>query len=201
MSTARLPTDMRVEKFTSTPDYEWRDYRPEDQPNGSFLLPDGSEAPIGKPVGGWVSVPGGNPSWDEWCRGEQWGLDGLRYRHVYELNTLTIKHVQTDEQMLAFHREYGVEMRIGNSRYTKWGIRWRDLAERYDGIVIAPYFWSCRLGPLHSRDIRSDISDWYYGWDCASGCIWNPMVLTLVESGPTPAPEPERIPRPVNLEG
>lgn len=38
------------------------------------------------------------------------------------------------------------------------------IGARYDGIVITPYVWSMRLD-------RSAF--WYYGWDCASGCIWN----------------------------
>ena len=46
---------------------------------------------------------------------------------------------------------------------------WGYLATQYQGLIIAPYLWDLRLfGPA-----------WYYGWDCASGCIWD---LTAVES-------------------
>ena len=37
--------------------------------------------------------------------------------------------------------------------------------DEYDGIIIAPYQYSCRL--------MNSSTAWYYGWDCASGCIWN----------------------------
>ena len=42
------------------------------------------------------------------------------------------------------------------------------LDRRVDGIIIAPYQWYCRM-----------TVDWYYTWDCASGCIWN---LDAIES-------------------
>ncbi len=50
-------------------------------------------------------------------------------------------------------------------------IRWPDVAARYDGMIIAPYVWSRRL----DGDAR-----WYYGWDCASGCIWNTSAIKSV---------------------
>ena len=43
-------------------------------------------------------------------------------------------------------------------------IDWAEVASKYDGIIISPYQWSLRL------DMEMM---WYYGWDCASGCIWN----------------------------
>ena len=51
----------------------------------------------------------------------------------------------------------------GEARYLS-RIRWDRVAERYQGIVIAPYHWSRRM---------ADHTFWYYGWDCASGCIWD----------------------------
>jgi len=36
------------------------------------------------------------------------------------------------------------------------------VSKEYDGIEIAPYQWDARLSLI-----------WYYGWDVASGCIWN----------------------------
>lgn len=38
----------------------------------------------------------------------------------------------------------------------------RGVAKDYDGIEIAPY----------QESLRYDL-EWYYGWDVASGCIWN----------------------------
>jgi hypothetical protein len=31
--------------------------------------------------------------------------------------------------------------------------------------------WECRLDPAAA---------WYYGWDCASGCVWNLEVIADV---------------------
>jgi len=54
-------------------------------------------------------------------------------------------------------------------------INWPAVAEKYDGIIIAPYIWQRRL---------SDNPDhfWYYGWDCASGCIWNTEVIEEIHT-------------------
>jgi hypothetical protein len=67
---------------------------------------------------------------------------------------------------------------------SRFEIEWRKVAERFDGIIIAPYIWQRRL------DLESS---WYYSWDCASGCIWNasavreivPMYESLVEAAQT----------------
>ena len=41
-------------------------------------------------------------------------------------------------------------------------IDWKKVASKYDGIEINPYQFEARYQYL-----------WYYGWDVASGCIWN----------------------------
>ena len=42
-------------------------------------------------------------------------------------------------------------------------IDWHAVAQAYAGIEIAPYCWSLRFEYEFL---------WYYGWDCASGCVW-----------------------------
>ena len=49
--------------------------------------------------------------------------------------------------------------------HRSYRINWQPLTEQYAGIIISPYQWKRRL------DGRA--SDWYYGWDCASACIWD----------------------------
>jgi hypothetical protein len=39
-------------------------------------------------------------------------------------------------------------------------------------LLITPYIWSCRLD-----------FNWYYTWDCASGCFWDVSCLHRI---PTP---------------
>lgn len=48
-------------------------------------------------------------------------------------------------------------------------IDWASVCRAYQGIVISPYFWSRRMGPM-----------WYYSWDCASGVIWDADAIESV---------------------
>ncbi len=51
-------------------------------------------------------------------------------------------------------------------------VDWAKVAKLYDGIIIAPYISARRLA--HSVN-------WYYTWDCASGCIWNPRAIKSIK--------------------
>jgi hypothetical protein len=65
----------------------------------------------------------------------------------------------------------------GTRSISSMHIEWPKVAAEYGGIEIAPYQWSCRLDP--------DVS-WYYGWDVASGCIWDASLITAIHTS-TPA--------------
>lgn len=115
-----------------------------------------------KPQGLWVSVDGPD-DWREWCESEQWGLDSLRNRFVVTLaDNADLLLVTTPAELLAFDAEFGTP--------GKWAVRWHAVAERWQGIIIAPYQWSCRLSA----------PSWYYTWDCASGCIWDSSAIASV---------------------
>lgn len=115
-----------------------------------------------KPRGLWVSVEG-EMDWKEWCEAENFGcLDCVT--EIILRPTATILRLSGAYDIDAFHAEYARDKYPGMT-YAMYAIEWPRVAERYDGIIIAPYVWQRRLdGPA---------SDWYYGWDCASGCIWN----------------------------
>jgi hypothetical protein len=49
-------------------------------------------------------------------------------------------------------------------------ILWHTVAQNYQGILITPYMWRCRMSMF-----------WYYGWDIASGCIWDASVFKKFE--------------------
>lgn len=192
---------MIVEKYTKAATYNWEDrrYTPEQQPQGGgYRLPDGSEAPVGKPMGGWISVPDSNIDWPSWCKAEEFSLDSLQFVHTYELDTSGVKLITQFDEICDFHREYGVDARIA-PQFARYNIQWDRVARDFGGIVIAHYFWSCRLGSMdgNREDITNQISNWYYGWDCASGCIWNPDLLTHIETKPYDA---TRRARPLQLE-
>lgn len=115
-----------------------------------------------KPNGLWVSVEG-ERDWLSWCLSEGWGLNSLSHPTEVVLRpTARLLVIATVDALLSFHREY----RDAGRRPYMGGyvIDWSLVAARHQGIVIAPYQWSKRL---------DDEAGWYYGWDCASGCIWD----------------------------
>lgn len=123
-----------------------------------------------KPQGFWVSVAG-EDDWPSWCHSEEFCRDSLRCPHRVTLAPdSAILRLATPEALDDFARRYSVETEW-ERRYSRdrdnWPIDWANVVADYDGIIIAPYQWSRRY------------RDWYYGWDCASGCVWN---LDAIES-------------------
>lgn len=120
-----------------------------------------------KPRGLWVSVDG-EDDWKSWCEGQPFNIEGLKYPHrVTLVDDANVLHIADGQQFLKFVKEYGVpdptwEERLNIPNYDYVAIDWTRVAAEYDGIIIAPYQWSFRLSYM-----------WYYGWDCASGVIWN----------------------------
>lgn len=128
---------------------------------------------LGKPVGLWVSAEG-EQDWKEWCESEQWGLDG--FVHATEIvlaPKASILRLGSAKSIDNFHEEYNaIVFRYGGGLGVKTAIEWHRVMRKYAGIIIAPYIWERRLdGPA---------SDWYYGWDCASGCIWNAESIAIL---------------------
>lgn len=126
-------------------------------PGRCYAQVDDDAMVYGKPDGFWVSVPGAD-DWPSWCRGEEFRAH--TFAHAAEV-TLTadanVLLLGSPAALDDFTERFG-----GPSQLLGRAIRWGVVARQYDGIVIAPYQWSRR----HSLN-------WYYGWDCASGCIWN----------------------------
>ena len=113
-----------------------------------------------KPKGLWVSDENAEESWSRWCEDEQMGW---LHENVYEVTVwpdANVLVVDSELDLFRFDEEYSVEAPYP---YCRGGINWLEVAEEYDGIIISPYQWGQRLGSI----------EWYYGWDCASGCIWN----------------------------
>lgn len=133
-----------------------------------------------KPKGFWFEV---NGDWRRWCRDEMphWVHD--HYLHRVTLGEERMLQITSVAEMDDFNAEYHVDEWVNGRYFTgnmNRGIRWDRVAATYDGIEITPYLWARRLdGPT-----------WYYGWDCASGVIWNPRGITVERmrklSGATP---------------
>lgn len=124
---------------------------------------------LDKPAGFWVSVEGNGDGWSDWCRSEQFGVDSLANEHVVTLKPdARILRIESAAGIDAFTDQYGIAADRGHV----YGIDWAAVAAEYQGIIITPYQWSRRLRPG---------SSWYYGWDCASGCIWDLSAVASVE--------------------
>ncbi len=121
-----------------------------------------------KPSGLWVSV---GTEWLDWCRAEDFRTDQPIFDHAVILaSTANILTLASPGDIDTFTDRYGKQISPQwDSRY----IDWDEVAAQYDGILISPYQWS-RRNERHTF--------WYYGWDVASGCIWNPGVVALGEA-------------------
>lgn len=118
-----------------------------------------------KPNGLWVSVEG-ETDWKEWCERENFRLDCLKTAYEVKLrNDAHILHLNTEEKVFELIERYPYAPIKGT-------IDWDKISRTYQGIIIAPYQWKARLASK---------SRWYYGWDCASGCIWDMEAIEEVK--------------------
>lgn len=122
-----------------------------------------------KPSGFWFSVEG-EYDWKWWCESEKFNLENLAIAYEIILKPDTnILHLKTEEEVINFSKQYPYirpqwRNPIGLKICASFELDWEKIKEKYQGIIIAPYQWKCRL--------HLDCN-WYYGWDCASGCIWD----------------------------
>lgn len=113
-----------------------------------------------KPVGLWYSI---GDDWEQWCRLEGFNLGRLAFRTALDVDTSRILHLDSETAIRDFSREYYSQIVPGSGLE---GIDWPAVARDFAGIEIHPYQWGCRLKLI-----------WYYGWDCASGVIWDARAL------------------------
>lgn len=120
-----------------------------------------------KPNGLWVSV---EHHWKWWCEAEEFNLENLVVSYEVKLKKkANILYLRTEEEVFEFAKLYPWLRKqwddpIGRDLCQAYELDWNKVKAKYQGIIIAPYQWNCRLSPK---------SNWYYGWDCASGCIWD----------------------------
>jgi hypothetical protein len=143
-----------------------------------------------KPNGLWFGV---NESWKRWCESTQYCIEKLRYRHrVTILDASRVLFLRTAKEIDVFTRQYGHNLsghirllqsaedsdtfagRYGSDLFNDIRkqfsnyIMWEEVAEKHSGIIISPYSRARSLTYL-----------WYYGWNCAGGCIWDTSVIRL----------------------
>ena len=126
-----------------------------------------------KPVGLWISV---EDAWKEWCENENYCIEKLKFKHQVILKQgANILYLNTAKEIADLSKRYPYlrdqwNDGIGRKICSSYEIDWLKVKSEYQGIIISPYQWDCRL---------LQVSCWYYGWDCASGCIWD---LSCIES-------------------
>lgn len=124
--------------------------------------------PDHKPQGLWFSV---GEAWKDWCEAERFGLDRLLHVSPIVLGRgAKILRLRNPAALDKFTAAYRTPLLPGTD-LRSFVIDWPKVSESYDGIVIAPYQWRRRL---------SIEAFWYYGWDCASGCIWRRRAVALI---------------------
>lgn len=111
-----------------------------------------------KPDGLWISDES-DFGWKQWCEEEGFNLKNLKQRTEITIDCEDVLWAKTIGELYRFVDEFGAD-----SRFVSYSIRWDKVKEKYKGIIISPYQESLRLGNYFF---------WYYGWDCASGCVWD----------------------------
>ena len=114
-----------------------------------------------KPKGLWYSC---GTEWIEWVIGE---MPHWSKSYIFEITTSgNIIKISNASELRKFDAQYYQVGIPGMSGHMF--IDWPKVAQKYDGIEICPYIASMRM---------DSTCDWYYSWDVASGCIWNPAGL------------------------
>ena len=110
-----------------------------------------------KPYGLWYGCGG---DWvDRLAFGEK--ISGKHYVYLLELDTSDLLIINSDSQLKAFSKKFSLG---------PYDVNWPLVAEKHTGIEISPFLY--RVAGAH---------DWYYPWDVASGCIWEPSAVTAVD--------------------
>lgn len=121
-----------------------------------------------KPRGFWLSDET-DYGWAKWCKDQNWGVPGLQFETLFECDISNWLYLDSMEKLLKFTHEYKV---IDTDLSILGLIEWRRVQSHFSGILITPYQRSCRL---HME------THWYYGWDCASACVWDLSTIRIKE--------------------
>ncbi len=124
-----------------------------------------------KPVGLWLSDES-DYGWHRWCEDEEFRRENLEYetKFIVEDDTHFLV-IDTVEKLLKFTDKYKLPFGIDTINSSMF-LDWLRVRNEYTGILITPYQYSLRL---HTS------TAWYYGWDCASACVWDLSILKEVE--------------------
>jgi hypothetical protein len=103
--------------------------------------------------------------------GKEWlkfGVKGGTYLYKIDIDYSKMLRI-TQKDVKKFEKEFGTSQ----EGVPLVLIDWKKVAQKYSGIEICPYM----------PKIRDHY--WYYGWDVASGCIWEASAIkdvTLIDN-------------------
>jgi hypothetical protein len=140
-----------------------------------------------KPRGIWFGI---GSSWKDWAATEFFGDIPTDVKNIYAAKfsleketaivlkkNAKILRIKNAKQLDNFTKKYpGEDEYLKPVKNVEYGlgrmINWKRVTKDYDGIIIAPYIASRRL---------SVQTPWYYGWDVASGCVWNIDAIRILK--------------------
>ncbi len=143
------------------------------QPLGLLKSARQADHPHFKPMGLWFSVGDGDDGWRASADSERFASDRFKFATEITLrDDARVLRLSSAAEILAFSHQYLRPCVSGvMSDYKQIG--WREVADKYQAIIIAPYVWECRLNV-----------NWYYTWDCASGCVWDAGAVEALKPRP-----------------
>ncbi len=109
-----------------------------------------------KPSGLWLSDDSDTCGWAAWCLSEEFRVRAVR--KTFYVNMDRILRLDSYESIGRFTSKYEIKPHSAGRLL----IDWEAVQRSYAGILITPYCFQARY-EFH----------WYYGWDCASACIWD----------------------------
>lgn len=120
--------------------------------------------PSSKPNGLWYSC--GN-EWIEFIRDQmRWRAQESYYMYEIHVDLASMVVIRDIHEFDAFQQRFGVPDEDGDMMPN-----WAAVAREYGGVEICPYISARRM------------VDWYYPWDVASGCVWDPAVIISLSRG------------------
>lgn len=142
---------------------------------------------LDKPKGLWFSVEdfSNDTNWFDFWSDMHGAENRLRYKHQITLHPNSpILYISNAMEFDIFEERFMLpnfdiyatlnqdgtkKFSLHEKTFQQYEIDWCKVSRNFAGIIIAPYLWERRM-----NDNRSNWhTNWYYGWNCASGCIWN----------------------------
>ena len=122
---------------------------------------------FGKPNGFWYSIEGNGDGWSDWTAAEDFTDTNTQIAYELEVDLSKCIVISNKAELKTFTEKYKL------IRPSYHAIDWKKVARDYSGIEINPYI------PTYELDSQFV---WYYGWDCASGCVWDSRIIEIIGS-------------------